>query len=69
MEEQTATTTEMSRSVAEAATGSGEIASNITGVATATASSTRVLGSMGTSIDDLARIATDLRGRVSGFTY
>jgi hypothetical protein len=24
---------------------------------------------MGTSIDDLARIATDLRGRVSGFTY
>jgi methyl-accepting chemotaxis protein len=69
VEEQTATTTEMSRSVAEAATGSGEIASNITGVATATASSTRVLGSMGTSIDDLARIATDLRGRVSGFTY
>ncbi|HEY0217157.1 MAG TPA: methyl-accepting chemotaxis protein [Cellulomonas sp.] len=69
VEEQTATTTEMSRSVAEAATGSGEIAANITGVAGATATSSQVLGSMGSSIGDLARIATDLRERVSGFSY
>jgi methyl-accepting chemotaxis protein len=34
VEEQTATTNEMSRGVQEAAMGSSEIASNITGVAT-----------------------------------
>ena len=38
VEEQTATTNEMNRNVAEAATGSGEIAANIAGVATAAGS-------------------------------
>ena len=37
VEEQTATTNEMSRNVAEASTGSGEIAANISGVAAAAA--------------------------------
>jgi len=69
VEEQTATTTEMSRSVAEAATGSGEIATNITGVASATATSSQTLGQMGDSIGELARMSEDLRGRVSRFTY
>ena len=69
VEEQTATTTEMSRSVAEAATGSGEIATNITGVASAAAGSSQTLGQMGDSIGELARLSEDLRGRVSRFTY
>jgi methyl-accepting chemotaxis protein len=68
VEEQTATTTEMSRGVAEAATGSGEIATNITGVAAATATSSQVLAQMGDSVSELARLSEDLRGRVQGFT-
>jgi len=69
VEEQTATTNEMSRSVAEAATGSSEIATTITGVATAAAGSTQTLGQMGDSIGELARLSEDLRGRVARFTY
>ncbi|NKY09749.1 methyl-accepting chemotaxis protein [Cellulomonas hominis] len=69
VEEQTATTTEMSRSVAEAATGSGEIATNITGVASAASTSSQTLNQMGDSIGELARMSEDLRGRVSRFTY
>ncbi|RMI12470.1 methyl-accepting chemotaxis protein [Cellulomonas triticagri] len=69
VEEQTATTTEMSRSVAEAATGSGEIAVNITGVAAASSTSSQTVGQMGDAVHDLARMAEDLRGRVTQFTY
>ncbi|NKY09751.1 methyl-accepting chemotaxis protein [Cellulomonas hominis] len=69
VEEQTAATTEMSRSVAEAATGSGEIATNITGVASAASTSSQTLNQMGDAIGELARMSEDLRGRVSRFTY
>lgn len=69
VEEQTATTIEMTRGIGEAATGSGEIAANITGVADSASSSTVVLAQMSTSTDELARMAADLRGRVSAFTY
>ena len=69
VEEQTATTNEMARSVAEAATGSGEIATNITGVASTAAHSTDVLSQMGTSVAELARMSSDLRSRVGAFTY
>jgi methyl-accepting chemotaxis protein len=69
VEEQTATTTEMSRSVTEAATGSGEIAATITGVASATAGNTEVLEQMGASISELARMSEDMRLRVSAFRY
>ena len=41
VEEQTATTNEMSRSVQEAADGAGQIATNITGVSSAADSTTR----------------------------
>ncbi|WP_246169295.1 methyl-accepting chemotaxis protein [Actinotalea subterranea] len=54
VEEQTATTNEMSRGVTEAATGSGEITVNINGVAGAASTSAQVLGQMGTSTDELA---------------
>ncbi|NTW38712.1 MAG: methyl-accepting chemotaxis protein [Cellulomonadaceae bacterium] len=69
VEEQTATTQEMQRGVAEAATGSGEIAVNITGVATAAASSSHVLAQMGASTHELAVMAAELRARVAAFTY
>src|SRR5690606_21069933 len=52
VEEQTATTNEMSRSVAEAATGSGEIAANISGVAIASETSNVVIADMGSRVRD-----------------
>jgi methyl-accepting chemotaxis protein len=55
--------------VAEAATGSGEIAVNITGVASATSTSSQTLGQMGDSIGELARLSEDLRRRVEQFRY
>ncbi|QTE29540.1 methyl-accepting chemotaxis protein [Pengzhenrongella sicca] len=69
VEEQTATTNEMSRSVTEAATGSGEIAGNIAGVASGAASSSEVLAQMGGSVDELARMSADLRERLAAFVY
>ena len=69
VEEQTATTNEMSRGVAEAAAGSGEIAVNITGVASAADASAQVLGQMGDAVTELARLSTDLRTRMNTFTY
>jgi len=67
VEEQTATTNEMSRSVAEAATGSGEIATNITGVAAAAAAQSDVLGQVGQSVVELAQLSSDLEARVASF--
>ncbi len=69
VEEQTATTNEMSRAVAEAATGSGEIATNITGVATAAEDSTRVLSDLGAAVSELASMAARLQSQTSVFTY
>ncbi|MGV8966323.1 MAG: methyl-accepting chemotaxis protein [Cellulomonas sp.] len=69
VEEQTATTNEMSRSVTEAASGSGQIAENITGVARTAASSSDVMGQMGVSVNELARMSADLRERIAAFTY
>jgi methyl-accepting chemotaxis protein len=69
VEEQTATTTEISRSVSEAATGSGEIAVNITGVAAAASTSSETLNQMGEAIGGLAGLSEDLRAQVSRFTY
>ncbi|HEY8719381.1 methyl-accepting chemotaxis protein [Pengzhenrongella sp.] len=69
VEQQTATTNEMSRSVDEAASGSGQIAANITGVASSAASSSDVLARMGESVAHLAGMSAELRGRVAAFTY
>ncbi|WP_245160561.1 methyl-accepting chemotaxis protein [Blastococcus sp. CT_GayMR20] len=69
VEEQTATTSEMSRSVQEAASGTGEIAANISGVSTAADSTTQALTQTRTAVDELARMATDLRATVGKFTY
>ena len=59
----------MSRGVAEAATGSGEIAANITGVAASAATTSEVLGQLGTAVSDVAQLSTDLRGQVAVFTF
>jgi methyl-accepting chemotaxis protein len=69
VEEQTATTNEMSRSVQEAANGTGQIASNIVGVSTAAESTTQALTQTRTAVDELSRMAADLRTTVGRFTY
>ncbi|WP_233404411.1 methyl-accepting chemotaxis protein [Actinotalea solisilvae] len=69
VEEQQATTSEMSRGVEEVAAGSGEIAQNITGVATASAGASQVLTQLQTSVAELAAMAAELRARVATFTY
>ncbi|WP_138731963.1 methyl-accepting chemotaxis protein [Modestobacter excelsi] len=69
VEEQTATTNEMSRSVQEAAGGSTEIAVNITGVSTAASSTTQALGQTRQAVDELSRMASHLRTTVARFTY
>ncbi|MGY1622494.1 methyl-accepting chemotaxis protein [Geodermatophilus sp. SYSU D00965] len=69
VEEQTATTNEMSRSVVEAAGGAGEIAQNITGVSGAADSTTQALTQTRTAVDELSRMAADLRTSVARFTY
>jgi len=69
VEEQTATTSEMSRSVQEAANGTTEIAANITGVSTAADSTTQALAQTRTAVDELSRMASDLRATVGTFTY
>ena len=63
VEEQTATTNEMSRNVAEASTGSGEIATNISGVAAAAVTTTQAVNQTLAAIDELARMAADAPGR------
>src|SRR5262245_429333 len=69
VEEQTATTGEISRNVAEAARGSSEIAENITGVAQAARSTTEGASNTKASADELSKIALDLQKLVSQFKY
>jgi methyl-accepting chemotaxis protein len=69
VEEQTATTNEMSRSVGEAADGSGQIATNIGGVSGAADATNQALGQTRTAVDELARMAAELRTAVSRFNY
>jgi methyl-accepting chemotaxis protein len=67
VEEQTATTTEMNRSVAEAATGSVEIASNVSGVATATRSATEQAASAQRAATELTSMSGEMRNLVARF--
>jgi methyl-accepting chemotaxis protein len=69
VEEQAATTGEMSRSVAEAAGGAGEIAQNVIGVASAADSTTQVLAQARNAIDELSRMAAELRATVARFSH
>jgi methyl-accepting chemotaxis protein len=67
VEEQTATTNEMNRNVAEAATGAGEIAANITGVATATQTTTVAVGEAQHATEGLAATSARLQEVVGRF--
>ncbi len=69
VEEQSATTAEMSRSVAEAATGAERIAGNIAGVADATNATTRGVAAAEGAATELAQMSQDLRQLVSHFTF
>ncbi|MDN4173584.1 methyl-accepting chemotaxis protein [Nocardioides sp. SOB77] len=68
VEEQTATTNEMSRNVAEAATGGNEIASNIAGVAAGAESTTQAVSQAHAAVSEIAQLAGALRDEVSRFT-
>jgi methyl-accepting chemotaxis protein len=67
VEEQTATTNEMGRNVAQAATGTSEIANNITGVATAAQLTTTSIAESSNAASDLARMSTELHALVGRF--
>jgi methyl-accepting chemotaxis protein len=69
VEEQTATTNEMSRSVQEAAGGATSIAASISDVSTAADATTAALGQTRTAVDELSRMAGRLRSSVGRFTY
>jgi len=67
VEEQTATTGEISRNVAEAARGSSEIAQNVTGVAQAARGTTDGASDTKKSAEELSKMALDLQHLVSQF--
>ena len=68
VEEQTATTNEISRNVADAARGSGEIAHNISGVARAAQGTSAGATDTERASAELARMAAELQRLVSQFT-
>jgi len=67
VEEQTATTGEITRNVAEAAKGSAEIAQNVSGVAQAARSTTEGASDAKKAADELARMALDLQRLIGQF--
>jgi methyl-accepting chemotaxis protein len=67
VEEQTATTAEMNRSVTEAAGGTGEIAQNITGVAEAARMTSQSVNETQEATTELSRLSSELRSVVSAF--
>ncbi|WP_306215676.1 methyl-accepting chemotaxis protein [Actinoplanes sp. RD1] len=69
VEEQNATTEEMSRSVALAAAGAGQIATNITGLASATKVSTEGIAQSRQAVSELSTMAHSLQSLVGHFRY
>ena len=69
VEEQLATTNEISRNVSEVSTGSGAIARTITAVAQAADSTSAGAGRTRAAAEGLGQIATELRELVARFTY
>ncbi|XVV16647.1 methyl-accepting chemotaxis protein [Actinoplanes sp. CA-131856] len=67
VEEQTATTGEMTRSVGDASGGTTDIAANITGVANAAQSTTAALTRATTTVDNLSRVSSELQVMVGRF--
>ncbi|MCM3661938.1 methyl-accepting chemotaxis protein [Georgenia satyanarayanai] len=69
VEEQHATTDEMTRSITEAATGSGEIAGNITAVATSSAAANDTLLQLTAAAQELAGMSASLQNRLAQFRF
>jgi methyl-accepting chemotaxis protein len=69
VEEQTATTNEISRNVSDAARGSGAIAQNIEGVAHAAQSTSGGASDTDRAASELSRMAAELQKLVSQFRY
>ncbi|MCR6688695.1 methyl-accepting chemotaxis protein [Cellulomonas sp.] len=67
VEEQTATTNEMSRGVADAAHGAGEIAASIGAVADAAAASSRALAEVDDHIGGVVDLAGEMAGTITAF--
>ena len=67
MEEQTATTAEMSRSIGEAASGSSTIADNINRVAQAAQTTSGTLAEADASMAEVARVTDELRAVAGRF--
>lgn len=67
VEEQTATTNEMSRNISEAASGSGEITSNIAGVAEVAEKTSRDAAGTQEAMQQLVQMARELRQLVERF--
>jgi methyl-accepting chemotaxis protein len=67
VEEQTATTAEMSRSIAEVATGATRIAGSISGMARTSSTSLEGVDQTSQASSEVARTAEELRGLVSSF--
>jgi methyl-accepting chemotaxis protein len=69
IEEQTATTGEMSRNISETAVGAGEIAANIHGVATIAQTTSRAAQNTQLTAAGLNQASADLRQLVGSFRY
>jgi methyl-accepting chemotaxis protein len=69
VEEQTATTSEISRNVVEAAKGSNEIAQSIAGVAQTARSTTEGANNTQVASNELSQMATNLQNLVSKYQY
>jgi len=69
VEEQTATTQEMNRTLSEAAAGAGNIAQTIGTVSDATRRTSGAVGETRAAADELALTATQLQSLVARFRY
>ncbi len=69
VEQQTATTHEMSRGAHAAAQGSGDITERVGIVAASSRHSNDTVVHVSAAVDELARLAADMRSRVAVFTY
>jgi methyl-accepting chemotaxis protein len=67
VEEQTATTSEVTRNVSNAAVGAKDISANVSGVAQAAQTTAAAVTESQTATEDLARMSSDLQNLVSQF--
>jgi len=67
VEQQTATTNEMSRGAVEAAGRAGDIASSISSVAAAASTSSQALSEVDASMDGVVEVSQEMAGRIAAF--